>query len=198
MTQRGMAVNGMRIVSGVLVALLFGWMALSWTQPLRYQGTPRTHSIELASMSESALRLPKAEVDAALKTARDAMFARNLTGARFAQGASLAMGLNLLCSIVIAIALGWAGRPVTPGEVTKKEHLVGLPRRWARVIGLAAGLAGAAAFGGNEARQYAEQRYAAARDLNQLITDTQRALGNEDEIGQREALDILLIEAQKP
>jgi hypothetical protein len=131
--------------------------------------------------------------------ARSAMFKRNGRGSMAAQLANWATWFNIACSIVITLALGWAGKSVTPAQAGSQEHLVGLPPNWAKVIGLAAALAGASAFAGNEAKQYAEQRFAAARQLQSLIADTQRALATlPDEISQREALDVLLLEAQKP
>jgi hypothetical protein len=188
----------MRNLSVLLGALILGAVMLQISHPLRYAVEPSFNTVTLASMSESGLRLPPQQAQAALQNARTTMSKRNTGGSWATQLATWATWFNIACSIVITLALGWAGKSVTPAQVGNPQSLVGLPPRWAKVIGFAAALAGASAFGGNEAKQYAEQRFAAARQLQVLISETERALTTGDAISQREALDLLLLEAQKP
>lgn len=189
----------MRILTVLLGMLIAGAVLLELMKPLRYAPEAGFGTVTLASQSESGLRLPLAEVETAMKQAREAMFKRNGSGSWAVQLATWASWFNIACSIVITLALGWAGKSVTPAQAGSQENLVGLAPKWAKVIGFAAALAGGSTFGGNEAKQYGEQRFAAARQLQSLIAETQRSLATlPDEISQREALDLLLLEAQKP
>lgn len=186
----------MRTLTFLLFALI---ITLSGFQLLR-GSLPKTvfGSTALASMSESGLRLPKAEVDSVIKQARSAMFAHNSSGRNFANVATGASWFNIVCSMVITVVLGWAGKSVMPTDVPgSKELTVGLTTQWAKVIGFTAALAAASAFGGNQVQQSAEAKFTAARSLNALIGETQRALGSGDAVSQREALDRLRLEAQK-
>jgi hypothetical protein len=192
------AMKLMRTLTVILGLVIVAALVLSATRPgVRGIGL-ESGTIELSSFAESALRLPMEEVKKAVDDARSAMFERNNTGSRFAQLATGATWFNIVCSIVITIALGWAGKSVSPSEAGNKEVLVGLPPSWAKVIGFAAALAGASAFAGNEAQQFADRRFEAARQLHSLISETQRALSTGDETSQQEALDRLTLEAQKP
>lgn len=189
----------MRYLTYILVMLLVLGTALQQTLLQRSDPSLYSGTISLASLSESGLRVPEAEAQEVFAAARDRMNQRNETGALFEWIATGASWFNILCSILITIALGWAGKSVTPGDRPTDAQLVGLTPAWARTIGFAAALAGASAYAGNEAGQYAQGRYGAAEELQTRIAETRTELPMlPDEASQRALLDKLALEAQRP
>lgn len=129
------------------------------------------------------------------------MFALNSRAALFKWAADASTWASFLCSALIAAVLGWRGRqvPVAPGTPIAEEKLVGLPARWAGVIGLLAALATIFTVGGSQARAVAEAKFNLATQLNGEISDTARALDAvpPDKTRQREALDKLMMSVQR-
>lgn len=186
----------MAIVRGFAIALLAIGISVLLLRP-QSNRLPMTGVAELASQAEGALLVPPDEVKTVFDHARDIMFERNHRATQLKEAADLSTWASFICSALIAIVLGWTGKQVTLNAPIADEKLVGLPPKWAGIIGALAALATVSTVGGSQAQAQAEARFNAVTQLNTQISETQRALQTLDPIRQREALDQLKLLSER-
>jgi hypothetical protein len=111
--------NGFKVVSIVLIALLAGWIVYWFGTPaLRH---PTLQVIELGNGFEGNLQLPAETVETAFSQARDHMLAVNKKGTMFELTGEIIEWLSFAATAAITLIVGFHGRqPAAPGGALGK------------------------------------------------------------------------------
>ena len=184
--------NGFKVVSIVLLALLAGWIIYWFATPtLRH---PTLQVIELGNGFEGNLQLPAETMETAFSQARAHMLAVNRTGTMFELTGEIIEWLSFAATATITLIVGFHGRqPAAPGGAVNTS---GLPANAVRLIGILAAVAAICTAAGSKASSTAQSSFKRADEIRGLIVqDRAQVIDAKDAVSAQAVIDDLRLKS---
>lgn len=182
---------------GILIIIsLVLWIIASFASSSVLKPSPSIFGIDAAAQSN--ILIPKAEIDAAIATAKTSANTANSYGNAFSLAENVFKWLAVLASAVITLIGGMKGGLGVNGSEKPKVDLSELPRRYVRVVTILASISAVSVALSATCQSEKQSFYEKSDNIIELIYQARKDVTDAKDVPEAEKiLNEMILEAQR-